>query len=1693
MIFRLPVKRRGGAGTPRRSDMKIPSLLSVPPVLALLFGFSAKAADDVNIAQGKPVIASHPVAGGQTAASVTDGDIVTFVHPAAARAGFYFQIDLGREYSLQAIELYSRIDCCPDRLSRVRMSVFADDGTGAPGEENWSYVIRSTGGSHVQGDVDLLTADLDPDGVFRGRFIRLTSVTAAANTPQVAEIQVFEAPAPDIVGFHPDRGNITKTGNPALPSQAVLSWKVEGFTSLRVEPDIGEVEGPVGGVTVSPDKTTTYTLVAANGAGTSTRSVTIGVDEVQRPPFLSEFLASNQGGLRDREENSPDWIEIGNPNPFTLNLEGYYLSDDARNPAKWRVPSYSVPPGGYAVIFADGRDLAPPLEEPHANFSLSASGEHLLLTAPDGQTVLSRLPASGEPYPPQPPNHSYGVVDGVEGFFYPPTPNAPNGPRFDGVVAPVEFSVKRGFYDAPQSVVLTCPTPGAVIRYTTNGAAPSATTGQVYEGPVPVTTTMVLRAAAFRDGYIPAAPEAHTYIFPAAVKAAPNMNRAVTQNATYGPRLEDGLKDVPSISLTTGPGVAIDGAEDRIAAMEWINPDGSPGVHVPAGVKLFGGAFTNFAKKSYRLSFRGEYGASKLEYPVFEEDGVGPFPVARSFDQLELRSGSHDMVDRGFYMSNIFTDATMRAMGSFAPRGRFVHLYLNGVYWGLYHLRERWGAAMMRSYYGGKKSDYESINGNLNVGGWAVKGRAYDGDGAAWERVKSLRGNYQALKPYVDVSQYVDFMILFMFGDSEDEYRASGPVEAGHGFKFWLNDADGYLRSSAGNRTARGTPGTQPGDGPGSLFSMLFAEGDPDYRALLADRIHKALTGDGALTPAKNIERLTAQCAAIERAIIAECARWNYRTPANWHSARDAILNSWFRTRTNAVLGQFRTAGFYPSTAAPAATRSEDGSAVTLTTGTGGAVIYHTLDGTDPRVSGTPPAPLALAGTGDAEAGAPPSAGMKYHVPANAADGYGQGEIPNLVAHWPFDVSIDEAGGNFQSTPAGGASVEGPGRFGAGALTLNGGQAVTLGDPPGLRIDGGGVTLSAWIKPNDPLSVRNIIHRGHESLTPVGELFLRINAGAYQAGVRTPEGGFFASGPTTGPGSARNDLGQWAHLAGVYDGAAWRLYHNGVEIASLPATRGPRPITTGGWAIGSRGDGAGRYFNGQIDEVRIYNRGLTPGEIAALYANDTRVAVPLWTRPEFDDSAWTAVAGAPGFAPEGSPLRPLIDADAGAAMRGRSPGLFLRIPFDLTEETRASLSALRLHLKADDGCVVYLNGSPLLFHNAPASPDGASAATAEAEDQAVARGEELDLSAGLSLLRAGRNVLALHGLNRSADDGDFLLSARLNAASGPPRLNPSARLYTAPLPLTRNTVVLARAYVPETEQWSPLTEVFLQAGPHAIPPGALAVSELHYHPAGTEGAGEFLELMNVSDAAVNLRGARFTQGIAFTFPEERDVVLGPGQRLVLTDGVFTFQKIHGWSAPFGGVFSGSLADEGERITLAAADGTTLVSFLYGVTAPWPAEAAGGGHSLVLVNPRPGIDHSDPANWRASRLPGGTPNATDALAFFGNPEADADGDGLTAFMEYALGLSDAKADAAAGPEARFNPAGAFLEVSLDHAAAADAARLRVETSADLSRWGEPSAPPLEFHRRETLPDGRHRSVWRLFNAPERLFLRLRAGD
>ena len=398
------------------------------------------------------------------------------------------------------------------------------------------------------------------------------------------------------------------------------------------------------------------------------------------------------------------------------------------------------------------------------------------------------------------------------------------------------------------------------------------------------------------------------------------------------------------------------------SSIEMIYPDGTPGFQEDAGLANFGGGFTNFTKKSFRLYFRKEYGTAKLKHPIFDGFEYKNFPPVDEFDAINLRSGSHDMTNRGAYMGPRFADDSMLDMGQIAPHGRFVHVYLNGRYWGQYHLRERWNADMASSYFGGKKEDYDAISAN-NSGSEFQNGTPYDGNAEFWTETRNLLNGpdpFVNAAAHIDIANVIDFMLLWTSGECESEFRAFGSRSQGVPFKFMMRDPDGFMPNGGWNHDHAVTH-----NGPLRAMTELRTGSNPDYNMLLADRIHKHFFNDGALTTKASVERLRKRYEEMRSGFAAEARRWNYQTVASWESYVNRWLDTGLPQRTTSMIQRLRQAGMYPDILAPALSQFGGsipaGGGITMATNT--TAIYYTIDGSDPRLPGGGISPTAINAT----------------------------------------------------------------------------------------------------------------------------------------------------------------------------------------------------------------------------------------------------------------------------------------------------------------------------------------------------------------------------------------------------------------------------------------------------------------------------------------------------------------------------------------------------------------------------------------------------------------------------------------------------------------------------------------------------------------------------------------------------------
>jgi hypothetical protein len=225
-----------------------------------------------------------------------------------------------------------------------------------------------------------------------------------------------------------------------------------------------------------------------------------------QPLVINELMASNEATVADPDFGSyTDWIEIYNPAPEAANLNGVFLTDDLTEPFKWSFPpGMHVAARGYLLVWTDDMNVGL-----HANFRLSAAGESVGLYDAAGNAI------DAFHFGPQAADISYGrIPDGADQlrFFDEPTPGTTNSATgYVGVAPTPAFSIPRGAYATGTDVGLSTNFPASDIRYTTDGSPPSQMSA-MYSGPIPLSSTIVIRAAVFRQGYLSSPVVTNTYL-----------------------------------------------------------------------------------------------------------------------------------------------------------------------------------------------------------------------------------------------------------------------------------------------------------------------------------------------------------------------------------------------------------------------------------------------------------------------------------------------------------------------------------------------------------------------------------------------------------------------------------------------------------------------------------------------------------------------------------------------------------------------------------------------------------------------------------------------------------------------------------------------------------------------------------------------------------------------------------------------------------------------------------------------------------------------------------------------------------------------------------------------------------------------------------------------------------------------------
>ncbi|MEM7393401.1 MAG: CotH kinase family protein, partial [Verrucomicrobiota bacterium] len=409
--------------------------------------------------------------------------------------------------------------------------------------------------------------------------------------------------------------------------------------------------------------------------------------------------------------------------------------------------------------------------------------------------------------------------------------------------------------------------------------------------------------------------------------------------------------------------VAADGLEKPCSA-EILFADGEEeAVQIDSTVQIVGGSSVGrwkINKLSMRLKFD-----SRLNYPFFGEQGADSFATlvvdARHNNTWAYQGGSEPVNQRARaqYLRDQFSADLQRELGGAAPRGRYVNLFIDGVYWGMYNLHERPDDNFAASYFGGDNSEYDCLKHNQST----VIAGTRDGYAAMLEAARadmSKLENYEAAAELIDIDDLIKYMLVnFVLGNTDWAHQNwyATAKRANNKWRYHSWDAEKGMQRLNDNLTTKDDAG-----GPTGVHQDLARS--PEYRMRFADLTEKILKNDGILTTEGLRRVYKRRTDEIDRGVILESARWGdtatgvtvpYTRNDHWVPQRDFLMDDYFAERPGVVLNQLK------DLLAPldAPTFSQDGGTIpagfelslSKSLFAQGKIVY-TLDGTDPRLAG---------------------------------------------------------------------------------------------------------------------------------------------------------------------------------------------------------------------------------------------------------------------------------------------------------------------------------------------------------------------------------------------------------------------------------------------------------------------------------------------------------------------------------------------------------------------------------------------------------------------------------------------------------------------------------------------------------------------------------------------------------------------
>ena len=396
----------------------------------------------------------------------------------------------------------------------------------------------------------------------------------------------------------------------------------------------------------------------------------------QAQVVINEMMQSNIDCIMDDLNEFPDsWVELYNSGTEAVNLGDYKLGVKEKVNKAWQLPSQTLNAGAYIVIYCDKEE-----QGLHTSFRLESGKDGSVYLFKDGEIVdkvekMKKMPA---------PNIAYGrKTDGADDWGYQtvPTPGKANcGKTCKDILGEPVFSQKGSVMTSNQNIQLTLSLPegapeGTVIRYTTDGSEPTATS-TLYQSTLNFNTNRVIRAKLFCEGYLSPISTAQSYIF---------LDREMT---------------IPVISIVTDDRYMNDDAigiiknnPNKQNKHDWRRPinvemfaeAGSESViNQLCETRVMGGQSREHPLKSLAVYANKRFGVKRFNYEFFPEQKPG----LDDFKSIMLRNAGNDF--DGLYMRDAIIQ---RVMGQNADLDwqawQPAVIFLNGEYKGMLNIRER--------------------------------------------------------------------------------------------------------------------------------------------------------------------------------------------------------------------------------------------------------------------------------------------------------------------------------------------------------------------------------------------------------------------------------------------------------------------------------------------------------------------------------------------------------------------------------------------------------------------------------------------------------------------------------------------------------------------------------------------------------------------------------------------------------------------------------------------------------------------------------------------------------------------------------------------------------------------------------------------------------------------------------------------